>query len=184
MRLAGVIDEQRDAPVRIRVKGGFWPATVYGRAGERLVLVFRREELAACSEHVVFPDFGKTAMLPAYEDVALELVPERAGEYEFTCQLGLLRGRIIVSSLATGESSTETSSQASRWTEQSADLALLGLALWLCSMPLLLLVSVPLVGWRTGGLLALGWLAILAVVCFAACVRRSRALARRGRRLR
>ena len=80
----------------IRVRGGYSPSTVYGRVGEPLRLTFRREETATCSERVVFPDFGKSAMLPPYQDVTVELQPERAGEYEFTCQMGMLHGRLIV----------------------------------------------------------------------------------------
>ena len=89
--------EPSQAPAtRIRVRGGYSPDTVYARAGEPLRLTFRREETAPCSERVVFPDFGKSAMLPAYRDVTIELRPERAGAYEFTCQLGMLHGRLIV----------------------------------------------------------------------------------------
>ena len=84
------------AAARIRVKGGYRPSVVYGRVGQPLRVVFTREETASCSEHVVFPDFGKSAMLPAFEDVSIELLPQRAGEYEFTCQLGMLRGKLIV----------------------------------------------------------------------------------------
>ncbi len=80
----------------IRVRGGYHPDTVYGRAGELLRLVFRREETAPCSERVVFPDFGKSAMLPAHQDVTIELRPEQAGVYDFTCEMGMLRGRLIV----------------------------------------------------------------------------------------
>ena len=80
----------------IRVHGGYSPDTVYARSGEPLRLVFRREETAACSERVVFPDFGKSAMLPPYQDVTIELAPEAAGEYAFTCQMGMLHGRLIV----------------------------------------------------------------------------------------
>lgn len=165
------LPDKAGSTVRIRVKGGYRPATIHGRAGERLRLVFRREESAACSEHVVFPDFGKSAMLPAFEDVELELLPERAGEYEFTCQLGMLRGRLIVSGPGTSEA-TRTRPPSSSWAEQPSDVALLGVVVWLCSLPLLLLVSVPLFGWWTGGLLAFAWLAIVAGVCFAVCVRR------------
>jgi plastocyanin domain-containing protein len=82
--------------IRIRVRGGYQPDTVYARAGEPVRLTFRREETAACSERVVFADFGKSAMLPPHQDVTIELRPERAGEYEFTCELGMLHGRLIV----------------------------------------------------------------------------------------
>ena len=81
---------------QIRVCGGYHPDTVYGRVGEPLLLTFRREETAACSERVVFPAFGKSAMLPAYQDVTVELQPERAGAYEFTCEMGMLHGRLVV----------------------------------------------------------------------------------------
>lgn len=80
----------------IRVRGGYDPDTVYARVGEPLRLTFRREETAPCSERVVFPDLGKSAMLPAYQDVTIELTLEHAGVHEFTCQMGVLHGRLIV----------------------------------------------------------------------------------------
>ena len=96
----------RDGPVRngdralvktrVRVRGGYEPETVYARVGEPVAIVFRREETAPCSEQVIFPVLGKSAMLPAYEDVTVELTPPGPGEYEFTCQLGILRGRLVV----------------------------------------------------------------------------------------
>lgn len=83
--------------VRVRVNGGYEPDTISAEAGLPLRIVFRREETAACSERVVFPDFGKSATLPRNRDVAVELLPEEAGEYEFTCGMGMLRGRLTVS---------------------------------------------------------------------------------------
>jgi plastocyanin domain-containing protein len=88
--------ERQLTPTLIRVHGGYSPDTIYARVGEPLRLVFRREETAACSERVVFPDFGKSAMLPPYHDVIVELNPDHAGEYEFTCQMGMLHGRLVV----------------------------------------------------------------------------------------
>lgn len=84
------------AATRIRVRGGYQPDTVHARVGEPLRLIFRREETASCSERVVFPGLGKSAMLPPYQDVEIELAPERAGSYEFTCEMGVLRGRLVV----------------------------------------------------------------------------------------
>ena len=81
---------------RVRVRGGYEPDTIYGRAGEPLRIVFRRDETAPCSERVVFPAFGKNAMLPPYQDVVVELLLHEPGEYEFTCQMGVLHGTLVV----------------------------------------------------------------------------------------
>lgn len=164
--------------VRVRVRGGYEPSVLRARVGEPLRVVFTREETASCSEHVVFPAFGKSAMLPPFEDVALVLVPERAGEYEFTCQLGVLRGRLVVDDEERARSvSTEVVlgvHEACRrsWAAKPGDTAMLALVGVVCSAPFLLLVTVPLVGWRAGGALALVWIAVVATACFAVCARR------------
>jgi len=82
--------------VRVRVRGGYIPDTIRAEAGVPLRLVFRREETSSCSEQVIFPAFGKSAMLPTGEQVAVELLPNEPGEYEFTCAMGMLHGRLIV----------------------------------------------------------------------------------------
>jgi len=80
----------------ILVKGGYTPDTIRVAAGRPVRLLFRREETAACSEQVVLPDFGKSAPLPTGTVVPIEFMPGDPGEHEFTCQMGMLRGRIIV----------------------------------------------------------------------------------------
>lgn len=80
----------------VRVRGAFAPDRIEARPGERLRLVFRREETAGCSERVVVPSLGKSVMLPPFEDVAVDLGPMPPGEHEFSCGLGALRGRIVV----------------------------------------------------------------------------------------
>lgn len=166
--------------VHVRVRGGYQPSVLHGRVGEPLRIVFAREETASCSEHVVFPAFGKSAMLPPFEEVALELVPQHAGEYEFTCQLGMLRGWLVVDGEGHERSASGDSAHAeragrrwSRWiAAERGDTALVAFVAWLCSVPLLLLVAVPFFGWHVGGLLALAWLGVVASTCFAVCARR------------
>lgn len=80
----------------ILVKGGYTPDTIIVRNGRPVRLNFRREETASCSEKVVFADFGKSADLPIGQTVAIELMPEQPGEYEFACAMGMFRGRLIV----------------------------------------------------------------------------------------
>jgi plastocyanin domain-containing protein len=82
--------------VMILVKGGYTPDVIVVERGKPVRLNFRREETAACSEMVILSDFGKNAKLPTGETVAVEFLPEKPGEYEFACQMGMLRGKIIV----------------------------------------------------------------------------------------
>ncbi len=82
--------------VLVRVSGGYVPDTIRTEVGVPLRIVFRREESAPCSEQVVFPAFGKSATLPPGEQVAVDLLPEEPGEYEFTCAMGMLRGKLVV----------------------------------------------------------------------------------------
>lgn len=80
----------------ILVKGGYTPDVVLVQHGKPVRLNFRREETASCSEKVLFPDFEKSADLPTGETVAVEFMPETPGEYEFACQMGMFRGKLIV----------------------------------------------------------------------------------------
>jgi len=82
--------------VMILVKGGYTPDVIVVERGKPVRLNFVRTESAACSEMVLFPDFNKSAKLPEGETVPLELLPDKAGEYEFQCQMGMLRGKLIV----------------------------------------------------------------------------------------
>ena len=80
----------------ILVKGGYTPDTIRVSAGRPVRLLFRREETAACSEQVVLADFGRSAQLPTGTVVPIEFMPGDPGEHEFTCQMGMIRGRIVV----------------------------------------------------------------------------------------
>lgn len=80
----------------IVVKGAYTPDVVVVERGTPVRLTFLRQETAACSEEVVFPDFARRAELPEGELVPVEFTPERPGEYEFTCGHGMLRGKVVV----------------------------------------------------------------------------------------
>lgn len=80
----------------IKVKGGYSPARIIVQSGSPVRFQFMREETAACSEMVVFPDFQKSTTLPVGQNVAVELPPMQVGTYDFTCQMGMYKGQIIV----------------------------------------------------------------------------------------
>ena len=82
--------------VAITVKGGYTPDVIVVKAGQPVRLRFTRQESASCSEKVLFPDFNQNALLPEGQEVALEFTPDKPGEYGFQCQMGMLRGKLIV----------------------------------------------------------------------------------------
>jgi plastocyanin domain-containing protein len=79
----------------IIVDGGYSPAVVKVKAGQPVRLFFDRRDSGSCSEEVVFPDFGVRKFLPTGEKTTVEITPPRAGRYEFTCGMSMLRGALV-----------------------------------------------------------------------------------------
>ncbi len=82
--------------ITISVEGGYEPAVVYARKGLPVRLTFDRRERSVCSEEVVIPEFGIRKFLPAFKQTTIEIVPKNTGPVEFSCGMGMLRGRLIV----------------------------------------------------------------------------------------
>ncbi len=82
--------------VRVEVKGGYSPSVIHVAAGRPVRLEFYRPETSGCTEEVVLPDFGIRRFLPAHRTTAVEFTPEKPGTHEFTCGMGMVRGRVIV----------------------------------------------------------------------------------------
>lgn len=82
--------------VPITVKGGYDPDVIVVKHGKPVRLLFNRQESSMCSEMVVFDKIGKSAKLPEGETVAVEFTPEEVGEIPFQCQMGMLRGKVVV----------------------------------------------------------------------------------------
>ena len=79
----------------IVVDGGYSPAAVRVKAGQPVRLVFDRRDTGGCSEEVVFPDFGIRRFLPTGVKTAIDITPPKAGRYEFTCGMSMLRGALV-----------------------------------------------------------------------------------------
>ncbi|MDP3277522.1 MAG: cupredoxin domain-containing protein [Deltaproteobacteria bacterium] len=82
--------------VEIAVNGAYSPAVINVTEGERLRLVFIRQDYSPCSREVVFPSLNLRRMLPTNERVVIELPALSVGEHPFQCWMNMLRGRIVV----------------------------------------------------------------------------------------
>lgn len=94
--VSAAIDETGRQEVDITVKGGYSPDVIVLKMGVPARLNFYRDETSACSEKVVFGDFGIARDLPAHKTTRIEFTPERAGEFTFACGMNMLRGKVIV----------------------------------------------------------------------------------------
>lgn len=81
--------------IDVTVKGGYQPASIMVKAGQPVRLNFTRREATTCGEEVVLPTFGKRAHLPQDQTVAIEVLPDKPGEYEFTCGMNMYKGKLI-----------------------------------------------------------------------------------------
>lgn len=82
--------------VDITVKGGYSPDVIEVKQGQPVQLNFYRDEENSCSEELLMPDFRIRRDLPAFQTTLVELLPQQAGRFEFTCGMGMLRGALVV----------------------------------------------------------------------------------------
>jgi len=82
--------------VAVTVKGGYDPDTIRVKVGTPVRLNFTRVESSMCSEMVVFDGLNKSVKLPEGETVAVDFTPEAPGKIPFQCQMGMLRGTVVV----------------------------------------------------------------------------------------
>ena len=87
--------EQGIQSVDILVDGGYTPDRIEVTAGEPVQLNFYRKDPSSCLEQVLLPDFNKALDLTLDRTTSVEIVPEKPGEYTFTCGMNMYRGVVV-----------------------------------------------------------------------------------------
>lgn len=82
--------------VDIIVEGGYTPNTISIPQGKTTKINFVRKDPSSCLEEVVLGDFKIRKFLPLSKKVTIEVTPEKVGEYNFTCGMGMFHGKIKV----------------------------------------------------------------------------------------
>ena len=118
--------------VEITVRGGYRPDVIQVRQNVPLELVFDRQESGDCTSHVVFPDLGVNAALPAFARTTVRVDPARAGRFGFACGMNMIHGTLVVdpaderqdstpeTTAARNESTTSSSTARSAADEEAA----------------------------------------------------------------
>ncbi len=90
--------EAHSRTVKISVsKNGFSPSSIDAEAGHKLNLVFNRVDKQGCGSEVVFPSLKVRKKLPIGKDVIVSFTPTEARQVNFTCGMGMLKGKVIIS---------------------------------------------------------------------------------------
>ncbi len=77
-------------------EGVYTPARIEVSAGRPVTLRFLRKDPSPCAEKVLLDDLGLSAELPLNERRDLTFTPKIPGEYEFTCEMRMYRGSLVV----------------------------------------------------------------------------------------
>jgi plastocyanin domain-containing protein len=80
----------------IIVDGGYEPAQVVVNAGRPVRLNFLRRDRTSCLETVLFPDFHIAQHLELNQVTPIEFLPQKPGQYTFTCGMNMFRGVVQV----------------------------------------------------------------------------------------
>lgn len=88
-RGGGVIDVLVD-------DGVYSPSRIEVPVNQQVTLRFLRKDPSPCAEQVIFSDFGVSAELPVDEYKDVLLIPDKQGEFDFTCQMQMYRGTLVV----------------------------------------------------------------------------------------
>ena len=82
--------------VTVKVKdGAYQPAYILAKVKQPITLRFIREDASACAQTVVFNGLDISQNLPLNTPADVVLTIDNPGDYEFTCQMGMYRGKII-----------------------------------------------------------------------------------------
>ena len=79
-----------------RSHGGYSPETIVLKKNVPARIIFNRKDPSSCLDQVIFPDFGVHEALPLGEKHVIEITPEKAGEYGYSCGMNMMHGHMIV----------------------------------------------------------------------------------------
>lgn len=93
----GKVRKPEDSVVEIIVDDGVYsPARIEIPLNQLVVLNFIRKDPSPCAEKVIFPKLDRSYDLPVDEVVPVYISLSEPGSYEFSCQMQMYRGELVV----------------------------------------------------------------------------------------
>lgn len=82
--------------VDITVSGGYSPEVISVPVGKTTRINFTRTDPTECLSEVVLSDFKIRKELPLNKKITIEIAPQKKGDYEYSCGMGMYHGKIVV----------------------------------------------------------------------------------------
>lgn len=77
-------------------ENGYSRTSINLRRGVPARITFLRKTDATCATEVVISAYGVRQSLPLNTSVAVSFTPKRSGEFNFTCGMNMMRGKLVV----------------------------------------------------------------------------------------
>ncbi len=87
--------EVQSVTVKI-TKQGYEPKSFTLKPNVLARVTFVREVEKTCGTEIVIPDYNISRPLPLNKHVVVEFTPDKSGEFNFSCGMGMLHGKIVV----------------------------------------------------------------------------------------
>lgn len=82
--------------IAITASGGYTPHKVLLQKDIPAKLVFTRKDTSSCLEEIVLPDFGIQKKLPVNKPITIDVLPDKAGRYTYSCGMHMFFGEVVV----------------------------------------------------------------------------------------
>ena len=75
---------------------GYEPGSLNLRRGIPAKITFLRTTDRTCGTEIVIPAYGINKPLPLYEKVVVSFIPNKTGEFGFTCGMNMMHGKLVI----------------------------------------------------------------------------------------
>ena len=83
--------------VGLRIKSdGYSPDVIIAKKGVPLKINITSDTDAGCAVELVFPEFNINKTVPAGKNDEIEILPARAGTFNYICSMDMYRGKLII----------------------------------------------------------------------------------------
>lgn len=86
----------KSGSIAILVSGGYRPDRIVVPYGKTSKLIFNRRDPNQCLDEVILPDFRIKKSLGMNEKTEILITPNKRGEFDFSCGMGMYHGKLIV----------------------------------------------------------------------------------------